>query len=452
MKRVSREEAPSPRGSYSGSGVSDQVKQVVAQIALNLVDGGMPLAEAAEKVKTDEYGPSERTLYNAIAKLRRGEPVVSPVKNQGRPPALTDEQWSIVFGWVLCQEKKVELFHIMTWVEANFGAKVSIPTVSRACRDFGFSVQLACRHPRDLDVTEDEYAIGYFEFVKELHDSGFFNYDQRKIICLDSVTNTTRYDREKTINLIGSKQKKLSRSKPIYTNNYLVCVALQPGLEFDVLMFTYDPTFNPDGAEYGKVKKWCKKLGITLDQIFYEASSKKYCAEQAAHIATFKDRYRRQLSQTRVLHDGGPAYKIGPDYILADGANRLVVFPTVQHGELSPLDNRVNGIGKALWRARRTNVKHSYDALLLLQAMEEVGDADVTKCWTNNFLLDEPAVSLQAVRERLRRYKNRSSLRETCATGFIQAYDGWLETHVEQEFGAPPPELNSTLNGEKWKK
>ena len=87
MKRVYRDEAPSPRGTYSGSGVSDEVKRVVAQIALNLADGGMPLAEVAKKVKTDEYGPSEKTLYRAIAKLRRGESVVSPLKNQGRPPA-----------------------------------------------------------------------------------------------------------------------------------------------------------------------------------------------------------------------------------------------------------------------------------------------------------------------------------------------------------------------------
>ena len=451
MKRVYRDEAPSPRGTYSGSGVSDEVKRVVAQIALNLADGGMPLAEVAKKVKTDEYGPSEKTLYHAIAKLRRGEPVVSPVKNQGRPPALTDEDWAVLFGWVLLQEKKLEHHDLVEWLEANFGVKVSASTVSRACRTFGFSIQLTSRHPRDLSVSEDEYAIGYFEFVKRLHDSGFFNYNKQKIICLDSVTNTTRFDREKTINLIGGKQKKLSRSKPVFTNNYLVCVALEPGLEFDVLMFSYDPTFDPDGPQYGKVKKWCKRLGINLDQIVYEASAKKYCAEQAAHIATFKDRYRRQLARTRVLHDGGPAYKIGSEYILADGANRLEVIPAVQHGELSPLDNNVHGTAKSLWRARRTNTNHSYDALLLLQALEHVGQDDVTKCWTNNFLLDKAEVTLHAVRERIHQVKDRVALREAKATAYVESYYTWLESHVEQPYGPRPPRLTSTLDGEKWK-
>ena len=365
---------------------------------------------------------------------------------------LTEEQKWIVAGWVLAQEKKVELYSIQQFVVTNFDVLMSYPTVSRFLDEMELSVQLTSKRPMGMGMTKDAYAIGYFNFVKELRDSGFWHFDKSKILCLDSVTNSMRSDRDTTISLVGSPQKKLVNNLPLYTNNYLVCVAMEFGIEFDVLMFTHDPAFDPKGPHWSKVQKWCRKLNLRTDQIFFTKSTKKYCAEQSAHISTFKARYLSELRGTRILHDGGPAYKIDGEYILEDGADRLVVLPSEQHGKLSPEDNWLNAIAKELWRADRTMLDFSYDALLLLSKLESVGQDDVKKMWRHNFLLDKRKLTLQAVQDRIGHVRGKKRSRQNLAKQYEDAYKEWGATHVEVPWANRPQELKGELDGEHWKK
>lgn len=348
-------------------------------------------------------------------------------------------------------KKKVDLWIVQQWILANFKIKVSVPTVSRWKEALGLSFQLTSKRPMGSKMTHDDYVVGYFNFIMDLRASGFWDFDRSKILCFDSVTNSMRSDRDTTISLKGGVQKKLARNTPTHTNNYLVCVGLEGGLEFDVLMFTHDKTFDPNGESWPNVIKWCKKLGLRSDQIFYSKSTKKYCAEQASHISAFKDRYRKELKGTRVLHDGGPAYKINGQYILADGANRLVVLPSEQHGKLSPLDNWLNAIAKNLWRADRTNSNFSYDALILLKKLESVGQLDITKMWTHNFMLDAPKVTLTAVEEMLGEVRSKTPVRQVCADQYRDAYMSWSEMHTEIPLGQMSVELEQDLDGVYWK-
>jgi len=47
-----------------------------------------------------------------------------------------------------------------------------------------------------------------------------------------------------------------------------------------------------------------------------------------------------------MIHDGRNLFKIDGEFILADGADRLEILPSTMHGELSPLDNKINAIAK----------------------------------------------------------------------------------------------------------
>lgn len=60
----------------------------------------------------------------------------------------------------------------------------------------------------------------------------------------------------------------------------------------------------------------------------------------------------------------GPGIQNQRSVFLADGANRLEVLPSEQHGKLSPLDNWLNAIAKNLWKADRKNMDFSRDSLL----------------------------------------------------------------------------------------
>src|SRR4051812_21625682 len=76
----------------------------------------------------------------------------------------------------------------------------------------GLSFRLTSRRGMPLGMTRDSYVLGYFEFVKRLHDSAFFNIDSQCLICVDFVTNSQRRELERTLSLIGGKQQKFAKS------------------------------------------------------------------------------------------------------------------------------------------------------------------------------------------------------------------------------------------------
>ena len=346
----------------------------------------------------------------------------------------------------------MDLYTVQQFILHNFGVRVSYACVSRHKDDLGLSIQLTHKRPIPVGVTKDEYVLGYFEFCKRLIDGGFFDFDRKKILCLDSVTNSLRSDRTKTMHLKGAAQKRLNQALPTYTNNYLVCVAMEEGIEFDVMMFTHDPAFDPQGKDWPKVVQWCRKLGLRTDRIFYTKSSKKYCAEQAAHISTFKSIYRQELADCRILHDGGSAYKLEGEYILEDGASELEILPSIQHGRLSPLDNKLNAVAKNLWKADRSNKDFVYDSLLLMKKLESVGQDDISKWWVENFMLDAPELTLNFVAKRLESIRGKEPIRQILADKYLAQYDKWSSENVEQAIRAPPKALECGLDGSYYRK
>ena len=78
--------------------------------------------------------------------------------------------------------------------------------------EMGLSFQLVGRRGMAPSMTRDAYVLGYFDFVQSLHRSGFFDFDPRRIICIDFVTDSRRREYERTRALRGAKQKKIARA------------------------------------------------------------------------------------------------------------------------------------------------------------------------------------------------------------------------------------------------
>ena len=245
------------------------------------------------------------------------------------------------------------------WIKVNLGIDVSIATVSRHKDEMGLSFQFTGSRGMKPGLTGDEYVLGYFDFVRGVQQTGFFDYDRKRIICIDFVTNSMRIERQKTLALCGGKQKKLEKSAPTYTNSYIIGVSLEAGPKLLSLMFTYDPTFDPYGPCAQEVQSWCNANNIRRDQIFYEKSVKKYCKESKDQVIEFARRNRAALNGARVIHDQGGAFKLEGNFILAERADRVVALPAEQHGELSVLDNKLNAVAKQKWRSHRHNGDHS---------------------------------------------------------------------------------------------
>ena len=140
---------------------------------------------------------------------------------------------------------------------------------------------------------------------------------------------------------------------------------------------------------------------INPAHIYYTKSTKKYCKEQAAHITAFKQVNKDALMGARILHDDGGAYKLDGFLILEEFANKIIVLPPNQHGELSVLDNKLNAVAKAMWKAERTNVDFAYDSLLLLHCINRMSDESISLWWDQNFMLKQAEVTLKAVEAQL---------------------------------------------------
>jgi hypothetical protein len=69
-------------------------------------------------------------------------------------------------------------------------------------------------------------------------------------------------------------------------------------------------------------------------------------------IAHFKNVYCKELVGTRVIHNSGNLFKINSEFYLADGTDRLEILPSATHGELSPLDNKINATAKNQWQTK----------------------------------------------------------------------------------------------------
>ena len=160
------------------------------------------------------------------------------------------------------------------------------------------------------------------------------------------------------------------------------------------------------------ILRLCGMWKINPAHIYYTKSTKKYCKEQAAHITAFKQVNKDALMGARILHDDGGAYKLDGFLILQEFANKIIVLPPNQHGELSVLDNKLNAVAKAMWKAERTNVDFAYDSLLLLHCIDRMSDESISLWWDQNFMLKQAEVILKAVEAQLSSKGGRPSIRQ----------------------------------------
>ncbi len=162
MKRGAAHALPRPKAStYAGAGVSPEVKDHTARLAVALQALEVPVETVLKALSKTDYAPSRRTLMEHMAAIKDGDRPLSDKKGSGRPPALTDEEWAIVFGWVLRQQKMANLVTVQRWIKANFDMDVSIGSISRHKDAMGLSFQLVGRRGMAPGLSRDEYVIGY---------------------------------------------------------------------------------------------------------------------------------------------------------------------------------------------------------------------------------------------------------------------------------------------------
>jgi hypothetical protein len=433
--------------SYATAGTPPDLKEYRAELALQLKRCGVSVDTFLEANNNTSFPVGRTTLFNHVKALERGEAPLSAEKGGGGQSKLTDEHWLVVAGTILLQEEKTDLQWVVTWITDNLGMGLSLATVSRHLDALDLCFRLTGGRPRPKLMSSEQYVEEYYNCVKKLRDEAFFDWDPKKIVAVDCCTNSRRLEREKTISMVGAKQKKMSANRPTYTNTYVVAVCLKDSGQYPALMFTHDPAFDPAGPRAKEVLGWFKKMKISRDQVIYSKGAKKYSYETSDMLAHFKNVYRKELAGTRIMHDGGNSFKINGEFILADGANRHFVLPAATHGELSPLDNMVNAIAKNKWRTEREGKDFSYDDLYLLWCFDWVEPVAINSFWTKNFLLGVKKLSLAATADQL---KGQKFSRHELWAEYVAAYESWCEDGGREVPESAFHALESRLDGSYW--
>ena len=425
------------RGPYSSKGVSADTKRVLAQYAHGAKKHGVSFKQFLSFGENAEFKPSLRTLQDQVKKIESGDPIFTEEKQSGRRALLNEYQLSVLGGWVLSQNSVVRLDDVKRYVAITFGVLLSKSTACRYMSELQLTEQMTSSRPPRNMVGRDEYNLGYFEFIKECHDEDFFSVHPVDLGAADFFTNSRRLERSKGYNAKRSPQKKVVRAPVKYTDCYLVCLWYQDENWTPSLMFTHNPTFDPAGPRAQEVFRWCQELGVARDRIYYTKSDKTYCKEVADQVVTFCRRYEDTLRNTHILHDGGNSFLRQGEKIFENYGSKVRVVPPLQHGEMSPCDNKFNAVVKERWRAIRDDSDdEAYNALLLLHLTDQVQSRSIASFFERNLLLKGGPPTLTRTILFTEGSQNRSEWKNSMYESYV---DTFIAFEQEREGAAQPP-------------
>jgi transposase len=443
----------SPTKKSSPSAKKTEFNVYAAELFLALEDRGISQRDFARATKNTSHAMSESTLSRNVTALKKGQSPYKDTDKRGRPAKLTDEQWNVVAGAILCFDKKTDLPWVVNWIDRNFHIDIDNSTASRHLKELKLSIKLANKRPMPKNMTHEEYVKLYYNDILELERTGFWKCQDSRIYTIDATSNSRRLERITTIGICGGPPKKLSRPNVIYTDTYLAAVWKDGVNRTPTLMFSHNPAFDNRNARWNEVKEWCRAWGLETEQIIFVKSDKQYCASSKDQVAHFKRVYRDRIYNTRVMHDAGNEFKFDGESILGDGADREFVFTPATHGEESVLDNHWFAIAKQWWRTERQ--KYCGDdvdkqSVYLLYCIDYYKSDQIQNLYNRNFLLDGQGKSLRRVEDMLSKntrltFKNQNRVRT-----YVEAYQKWAQDNEETFPGELLDTLNNGLDGQYW--
>ena len=373
MKRSLGSKSSKSRGGYEGAGVSPDTKLTVAHYAVGAQAAGVGLSTFLEYGESAPYTPKLRTLQRHAKKIKAGDSPLLTVKKAGGVSNLTIDQREILGGWILVHENEVSLGDVRQASVDLFGVIISAGTSSAYIKCLMLSVQLTGRRSRPKDLSKDSYVRGYFEWVKDRTEEGFFTGYKCNIGSMDFFTNSRRLERKSTISGVAMKQKKLKGYDIKWTDGFLVCLWADGYNWTPCLLFTFNPAFDPDGPRAKEIQRWCDKWGILRSRIYYLKHEKHYCKESNEQVQAWCDTYADLIEDAKIMHDAGNSFKVEKTLIVSQYCQEVQVYPPAQHGELSTCDNWYNAVVKSKHKKERRPYKDDRGNAVVSQDLRRGG-------------------------------------------------------------------------------
>jgi hypothetical protein len=371
------------------------------------------------------YEVGDGTLRRWTNASGAGEAIISKAKKTGARKRLDDEGRRVAAGWVLSQEKKVNLRRYRSFVSDEFDVGISPATASRDLAESDLSRRMLGSRPRDEGVSFDQYAKEGYDYIVGLHSSGFFLPDPNLVWAVDFTSTAIKQQRYFIYGPVGGKQQKSTKEEHIYTDNIFTAVGLD-GSIIPPHAFSANPQLRPNSQVLVQL---CQKYEVDPDTVVFCPGARNWVGETSSMVYTVVKKY--SWKDCYVIHDDGNSWKPnGEDIFYEYKAARVSVMPHNPHGELSPCDNSYHAVAKEAERASRPD--GASDAEITIRTMHHLLNVkadSIRSFWRRNFMLDQEKLSLAAYVDMLKGNNKLPPKRKLFHQHCLAAY----EAHVAQD-------------------
>jgi hypothetical protein len=272
--------------------------------------------------------------------------------------------------------------------------------------------------PRDPGVTFEQYAKEGYDYIVDLHNSGFFLVEPSLVWAVDFTSTAIKQQRYFTYGAKGGKQQNILRATmcirtiSLHFWNWMGPLLLR--------MHSANPELGPNSAVKTEI---CQYYEVDPDTMLFCPESGNWVGETASMVYSVVKKY--SWKNCHVLRDNGNSWKPkGQDIFYEYKATRVSVMPHNHHGELSPCDCNYHSVAKEAERASRPD--EVSDAEITIRTQHYLGSVkadSVRSFWRRKFMLDVKKPSFAAYVDMLKERDSMDKKRRRLHAECLEAYD-----------------------------
>jgi hypothetical protein len=374
--------------------VDDAAKTALAQLYLVQAKRGTTRASFRADMAAAGIVLSKAQFDRHVASVAAGGTAIANEKGSGRRAKLSQEQQTILWGWVLdrnFQNQRVDLAGFRAESQKLFGVSLSVASASSYLAKGGFASRTAGHRAAGFRLDQEQQRQLLWDWVRGMD----FSSERQRMCSIDFTYTSQRNLLQRTFSLSGTSQPKVDRAISRHTNCIVTCVWADGANRTPAVLFTYNSAFrtdrNPTARRteiYKHLEREANRLQIDFDRIVYvghkTAETRTFVQESDDLLKSFFT-YYHVPEGTVVLSDSGNAF--GSGVLEALGFSRHAKYPPAVHQYLSPNDNNLHGAAKQLWRQSGVDFRDDVSSSLLLLKLLDEQTVSHSRSWFDRNML-----------------------------------------------------------------
>ena len=428
----------------------------LGKVAAAMQDRGMAANEITAIFSQAGTGIAGRTVRRWVRRARMGLPAVSNEPPPGLAPILSREERTLVTGFVLDNNSRMEEVHgetVREFVRDHLGHEIGNQTALDYLHRLGFTDRAERAKPSGFRLDYEELAEMAFDWLKR-HT---FEKGRRRLCSIDFIFTSHRTDRPRTFAPRGSPQPKITKGYTRFTNCVVTCVWADGKNRTPPVLFTYNPAFRRQqrGGQRQRTKEAhfdevLERYGICGDRVVYFGKevneTRTYVPESPEALRHFIGQYRIPSKSTVLSDDGNAFFSNSVDVLRDLGFKRHLVYPPAVHMFLSPNDNGLHGPARKAWRHLSIDHKDDVESSIALLAQLDRFIGDSKRYFYRNLILRKIPVTLGLARDLVFPANFESNGMVAC----LREYRLWAGLPLREVEEGVPVGLDSSLDGPRW--